>query len=189
MEIDNSNISFNFEIFKGCSDVVLSSIKGFRLSALKRTVEDVTVSLDRSLPFQPASTGILRDKVVVISGASRGIGEAIAVRCAREGAKVCVLARSQYNNDYRRVGTIHEVVGKINAAGGQGLAIATDLTKEKDILRAVKTIVDHFGGIDVLVNNASVLFNVPTPQLSQNHFDVLLGTGMLHIAFQPSTPT
>ncbi|MGW5384402.1 SDR family NAD(P)-dependent oxidoreductase [Nocardia sp. NPDC003963] len=98
-------------------------------------------------------------KVAFVAGASRGIGAAIAAGLAARGAAVAVAARSE---DTGRVpGTIHEVAARIAAAGGRALAVPCDVTDEESVRAAVTATVTEFGGIDILVANAGVLWLGP----------------------------
>ena len=90
----------------------------------------------------------LKGKTVFITGASRGIGEAIALRLAKEGANIAIVAKSE-TEDPRLGGTIYSVAEKVNAAGGKGLAIKCDIRDEEQILLAVQKAVTEFGGIDI----------------------------------------
>ncbi len=98
----------------------------------------------------------LRDKVVFITGSSRGIGREIALRCAREGAKVVITGKTAEPHA-RLPGTIHSVAEEAVRAGGQSLAIRLDVRDDQAIEAAVLQTVEKFGGIDVLVNNASAI--------------------------------
>ncbi len=91
----------------------------------------------------------LAEKVALVTGAGNGVGAAAARRFAEEGAAVVLLGRRQQALD--------GVAESIRADGGQALAIAADITVEQEVCEAVKTVVDHFGGLDVLVNNANAL--------------------------------
>lgn len=97
----------------------------------------------------------LRGQVALITGASRGIGKRTALALARRGVKVVVAARST-SGDGELAGTIGETVREIESIGGEALAVATDLSKEGDLEQLVRSAVDRFGGIDILVNNAAV---------------------------------
>src|SRR5437868_4903663 len=88
----------------------------------------------------------LKDKVAIVTGASRGIGEAIALGYAHEGAKLVLAARSADD--------ITRVADQITAMGGEALAVVTDVTDEESVKRMVQAALDRFGRIDVLVNNA-----------------------------------
>jgi citronellol/citronellal dehydrogenase len=98
----------------------------------------------------------LRDKVVLITGSSRGIGREIALRCARDGAKVIITGKTAEPHP-KLPGTIHSVAGEVEAAGGQALAIQLDVREEQAIRSAVEQTVERFGGLDILVNNASAI--------------------------------
>ena len=98
----------------------------------------------------------LRDKVVFITGSSRGIGREIALRCARDGAKVVITGKTAEPHP-KLPGTIHSVAAEVGAAGGQALAIQLDVRDEQAIQSAVAQAVERFGGIDILVNNASAI--------------------------------
>ena len=91
---------------------------------------------------------MLQDQVIVVTGASRGIGRAIAIACAREGAQVVVAARNE--------GLLEEVVQEIASLGGQALAIRTDVTDESQVARMVARTLDRFGAVTGLVNSAGV---------------------------------
>jgi citronellol/citronellal dehydrogenase len=113
-----------------------------------------------------------KGKTAFITGASRGIGEAIALRLAREGANVVVVAKS-IKEDPRLGGTIHSVAQKVNDAGGRGLAVQCDIRDEEEILRAIQQAITVFGGIDILVNNASAISLSSTEQTETKRFDLV----------------
>ena len=98
----------------------------------------------------------LRGKTLFITGASRGIGKAIALRAARDGANIVIAAKTTVAHP-KLPGTIHTAAGDVEAAGGKALAVAVDVREEADIDRAVEQAVATFGGIDILVNNASAI--------------------------------
>jgi len=108
----------------------------------------------------------LAGKVALVTGASRGIGRAVAVALAREGCAVACAARATDAAPVRLPGTIDEAVRDIEAVGGTGLAVPTDLSREDDVVRMVRTTLEHFGRLDVLVNNAAITFlgDVDIPQ-------------------------
>ena len=99
----------------------------------------------------------LSGKTLFITGASRGIGRAIALRAARDGANIAIVAKSAVPNP-KLPGTIHSVAEEVMAAGGQALALKCDIRVEEEVQAAVATTVDAFGGIDILVNNASAIW-------------------------------
>ena len=96
----------------------------------------------------------LRGKVVVITGASRGIGNAIALSFARRGANVVIAART-VDHDSKLPGTLGETLSEIEALGAGALAVPTDLANEGDLKRLIEAAAERFGGVDVLVNNAA----------------------------------
>jgi citronellol/citronellal dehydrogenase len=101
-------------------------------------------------------TGALEGKVAFVAGASRGIGATIAAALAREGAAVAVAARSERED--KMPGTIHTVAKRITAAGGHALPVRCDVTSEESVDAAVARTVSEFGGIDILIANAGVLW-------------------------------
>jgi citronellol/citronellal dehydrogenase len=114
----------------------------------------------------------LAGKTLLITGASRGIGRAIALRAARDGAAVAVLGKTNHP-DKRLPGTVVQTVQEIEASGGRGLACITDIRFEEQILEAVGQCVDTFGGIDILVNNASAIFLAGTLQTPAKRYDLM----------------
>ncbi|MGX6509367.1 SDR family oxidoreductase [Rhodococcus sp. SJ-2] len=114
----------------------------------------------------------LRDRTMVVSGASRGIGLAIAVAAAAQGANVVLLAKTGEPHPKLK-GTVHTAVADIEAAGGKAVAIVGDVRKEEDVQRAVDTAVERFGGIDMCVNNASAIGTEPTEHLSAKKYDLM----------------
>ncbi|MFI2557034.1 SDR family oxidoreductase [Nocardia farcinica] len=114
----------------------------------------------------------LTDRTMVVSGASRGIGLAIAVAAARQGANIVLLAKTAEPHP-KLPGTVHTAVTEIEAAGGKAVAVVGDVRREDDVRRAARTAVDHFGGIDICVNNASAIALEPTGQLSAKKFDLM----------------
>jgi citronellol/citronellal dehydrogenase len=100
----------------------------------------------------------LEGRVAIVTGASRGVGAAAAVALAEAGAMVACAARATDANPLRLPGTINETVGRITDAGGDALAVPTNLAHEDDAERMVAATVEHFGRLDVLVNNAAITF-------------------------------
>jgi len=101
---------------------------------------------------------IKSSRVCIVTGASRGIGRAIALGFARGGADVVVAARTEVQKDERLPGTIHTTAEEIRALGRRALAVKTDVSKEEDVDRMVARTMEEFGRIDVLVHNAAVAF-------------------------------
>src|SRR5262245_44758158 len=113
--------------------------------------------------------GRLSGRTIVMSGGSRGIGLAILVAAAREGANAVILAKTD-QPDPRLPGTVHTAVAEIEAAGGKAQAVVGDVRNEDDVRRAVATAVETFGGVDFCVNNASALNKSGTERLPMKRF-------------------
>ena len=113
------------------------------------------------------------DRTLVISGASRGIGLAIALGAARRGANIVLLAKTAEPHP-KLPGTVHTAVAEIEAAGGKGVAVVGDVRNEDDVQRTVDTAVEHFGGVDIAVNNASAIATEPTEMLAAKKFDLMM---------------
>jgi citronellol/citronellal dehydrogenase len=119
----------------------------------------------------------LAGKTLFITGASRGIGREIALRAARDGARVAIAAKTVEPHP-RLKGTIHTVAAEIEAAGGKALAIALDVRDEAAIAKAVARTAAEFGGIDILVNNASAISLTPTLETPARRFDLMMGVNV-----------
>ena len=117
--------------------------------------------------------GSLDGKVAVVTGASRGIGEAVARRFATEGAAVAVVARTERQRDERLPGTIHETVERIRSAGGRAVAVAADLSVRDDRARIVPTVEAELGPVDILVNNAAVTFFIPVADFPEKRYRLM----------------
>jgi NAD(P)-dependent dehydrogenase (short-subunit alcohol dehydrogenase family) len=120
-----------------------------------------------------AGPGLFTDRTVVVSGGSRGIGLAIALGAARHGANVVLLAKTAEPHP-KLPGTVHTAVAEVEAAGGKGAAVVGDVRKEEDVARAIDTAVERFGGVDIVINNASAIATEPTDQLSAKKFDLMM---------------
>lgn len=114
----------------------------------------------------------MQNKTVFITGASRGIGKAMALRLAKEGANIVIAAKS-VEEDPRLGGTIYSAAEEVEAAGGKALAIQLDIRFEDQIQSAVHKAVDTFGGIDVLINNASAIQLTNTENTESKRFDLM----------------
>jgi citronellol/citronellal dehydrogenase len=116
----------------------------------------------------------LKGKTLFITGGSRGIGLAIAVRAAQDGANVAIAAKTAAPNP-KLPGTIFSAVEEIEKAGGKGLPITCDIRDEQQLAAAVKQTADTFGGIDILVNNASAINLTGTLQTDMKRYDLMNG--------------
>src|SRR5687768_1114885 len=114
----------------------------------------------------------LAGKTLFITGASRGIGKAIALRAARDGANVVVAAKTSEPHP-KLPGTIHSAAEEIEAAGGRALALMVDIRDEAQVETAVARAVERFGGIDILVNNASAIALTGTLATPMKRFDLM----------------
>ncbi|MBI4850248.1 MAG: NAD(P)-dependent oxidoreductase [Acidobacteria bacterium] len=114
----------------------------------------------------------LKGKTLFITGASRGIGKAIAIRAAQDGANIVIAAKTAEEHP-KLPGTIYTAAKEIEEAGGQALACVVDIRLEDQIQDAVKQAVDKFGGIDILVNNASAISLTGTLETSMKKYDLM----------------
>jgi citronellol/citronellal dehydrogenase len=117
--------------------------------------------------------GALEGRVALVTGASRGIGAAIAQRFAAEGAQVAVTARTVDPTDQRLPGTIGETVDLITTAGGRAAAFRADLARPEERTRLVEEVGSAFGRIDVLVNNAAVTYFTPVREFTARRFALM----------------
>jgi len=115
----------------------------------------------------------LKDKVLFITGASRGIGKAIAIRAARDGAMIAIAAKTSEPHP-KLDGTIHTAAEEIRAAGGKALPIVTDVRSQESVASAVEKTLKEFGKIDILINNASAISLTPTTATEMKRFDLML---------------
>ncbi|HVZ43572.1 MAG TPA: NAD(P)-dependent oxidoreductase [Ramlibacter sp.] len=116
----------------------------------------------------------LTGKTLFITGASRGIGLAIAKRAAADGANIVVIAKTTEPHP-KLPGTIYTAADEIRAAGGQALPLAVDIRDEEAVLDAVRQAVETFGGIDILVNNASAISLTDTEHTPMKRYDLMNG--------------
>jgi citronellol/citronellal dehydrogenase len=119
----------------------------------------------------------LAGKTLFITGASRGIGKAIALRAARDGANIVIAAKTTESHP-KLPGTIHSAAEEIEAAGGKALAVQVDIRDEAQIADGVARAVECFGGIDILVNNASAISLTGTLETPMKRFDLMMGVNM-----------
>ena len=119
----------------------------------------------------------LRHKTLFISGASRGIGKAIALRAAKDGANIIIAAKSTTPHP-QLGGSIFEAAEEITAAGGQALPLEVDIRNEEQIADAVAKAVAHFGGIDAVINNASAINLTDTAHTAMKRFDLMMSVNM-----------
>jgi citronellol/citronellal dehydrogenase len=122
-------------------------------------------------------TRSLQGKTLFITGASRGIGLAIALRAAADGANVVLVAKTTEPNP-RLPGTLYSAADEVVAAGGQALPVPTDIRDEDAVAAAVAAAVARFGGIDILVNNASAISLTPTAATPMKRFDLMFGVNV-----------
>lgn len=120
---------------------------------------------------------LLAGKVIFITGASRGIGRAIAIRAARDGARIAVVAKTLEPHP-KLPGTIHSVAEEIRVAGGEALPIVCDVRFEDQVGSAIDQVVRAWGGIDVLVNNASAIHLSSTAQTEMKKFDLMFSVNV-----------
>ncbi len=114
----------------------------------------------------------LKDRTLFISGGSRGIGLAIAKRAAQDGANIIIAAKTAEPHP-KLQGTIYTAAEEIEAAGGKALPVVCDIRSEEQVAAAVEQGADHFGGIDICVNNASAIALTPTLQTPMKRFDLM----------------
>ncbi len=118
--------------------------------------------------------GVLAGQVAVVTGASRGIGEAIARRFAMEGAKVVVSARTVEAEDHYLPGTITDTVNRINAAGGDAIAVRADLASAIDRAGLIDAAMKAYGAVDILVNNAAITYFIPVEDFPEKRFRLMM---------------
>jgi citronellol/citronellal dehydrogenase len=119
-----------------------------------------------------AMSGDLKNKTLFVTGASRGIGLAIALRAARDGANVAIAAKTAEPHP-KLPGTIHMAAAEIEAAGGKALPLVVDVRDEESVQAAVAATVERFGGIDICVNNASAISLTSTEATEMKRWDLM----------------
>jgi NAD(P)-dependent dehydrogenase (short-subunit alcohol dehydrogenase family) len=129
--------------------------------------------------------GALKGKVALVTGASRGIGEAIAARLAMEGARVACSARTAEEGESRLPGTLQATVERIRRAGGEAVAIKADLAQSADRERLVAAVEDALGPVDILINNAAITYFMPIAEFTDKRFGLMMEVQVhapLHLA-------
>jgi citronellol/citronellal dehydrogenase len=121
-------------------------------------------------PYRP--TGSLRGRTILISGGSRGIGLAIAIRAAADGASIVLMAKTGEPHP-KLEGTVYTAAEQVVAAGGQALPLVGDVRRDEDVERAVAAAVERFGGIDVVINNASAIDLSRTDAVDMKKYDLM----------------
>src|ERR1700709_1821448 len=116
----------------------------------------------------------LKGKTLFISGGSRGIGLAIALRAARDGANVAIAAKTAEPHPKLK-GTIYTAADEVRAAGGKALPVLCDIRDEAQVMAAIDQTVAEFGGIDVCVNNASAISLTNSQMTDMKRFDLMMG--------------
>jgi citronellol/citronellal dehydrogenase len=116
--------------------------------------------------------GSLKGRTLFISGASRGIGHAIAMRAARDGANIAIAAKTVEPHP-KLEGTIHSAAADIEAAGGRALPLLCDVRDEEQVAAAIAATIQAFGGLDIVVNNASAISLTPTLATPMKRFDLM----------------
>src|SRR5271166_6113099 len=146
---------------------------GSRLKGVKAR-STPTCEPEWSAPSNRSNDMSLSGKTIFISGGSRGIGLAIALRAARDGANIALAAKTAEPHA-KLEGTIHTAAEEINQAGGRALPLVVDIRDEKRVAEAVKETADTFGGIDILVNNASAIRTTGTLETPVSRYDLMHG--------------
>ena len=118
----------------------------------------------------------VKGKTIIITGASRGVGRAIALKCAADGANIVLAAKSVAEG--KLPGTIHSVAEEVRAAGGQALPLQVDVRFEDQVCAMVEATVSKFGGIDVLINNAGAIWLKPLIETPPKKMDLVMGVNV-----------
>jgi citronellol/citronellal dehydrogenase len=119
----------------------------------------------------------LQDRVALVTGASRGVGRAVAIALAQAGVDVACAARATDDSPLKLPGTIDETVRHVEEAGRRGLAVPTNLASEAEVERMVRGTIDHFGRLDILINNAAITFPGDL-QLPMKRYDLIMAVNL-----------
>ena len=119
----------------------------------------------------------LRGRVALVTGASRGIGKALALRLAREGANIVVASKSEQSTE-RLPGSVHETADEIRALGRRAIAIPTDVRDDDAVRKMIERTIADFGRLDILVNNAGAIWLEPVLQTPAKRFDLVMGVNV-----------
>jgi len=119
----------------------------------------------------------LKGKTLFITGASRGIGKAIALKAAKDGTNIAVVAKTKEPHP-KLLGTVYTAVEEIISVGGNALPLITDIRFEQQVKTAVEAIFDEFGGIDILINNASAINLSPTLEIEMKRYDLMFSVNV-----------
>jgi citronellol/citronellal dehydrogenase len=130
-----------------------------------------------SIAMRTTPERTLKGKTLFVTGASRGIGLAIATRAANDGANIVLVAKTTLPNP-KLPGTLYSAAAEIEAAGGQALAVPCDIRDDTRVAAAVTAGIERFGGIDILVNNASAISLTPTTATPMKRFDLVFGVNV-----------
>lgn len=120
----------------------------------------------------------LQGKVAIVTGSSRGLGRAIALNFAREGADIVVASLGTDEGNPRLPGTIQETTEQIRELGRRALPVTCDVTKEESVINMVEQALNEFGTIDILMNNAGIAFWAPTVDLAARRFDLVMAVNV-----------
>jgi NAD(P)-dependent dehydrogenase (short-subunit alcohol dehydrogenase family) len=120
----------------------------------------------------------LVDKIAIVTGASRGLGKAMAIELAREGASVAVAARTVEAGKGPLPGTIHETVNEIQKLGGKAMAVRCDVSKEEDVALMVDQVEREYGAVDIMVNNAGVTTPESFLKLTTKKWDLVMNVNL-----------
>jgi NAD(P)-dependent dehydrogenase (short-subunit alcohol dehydrogenase family) len=118
--------------------------------------------------------GSLKGRVALVTGASRGIGEAIAARLAMEGAKIVISARTEREGDSKLPGTLNDTLARLKKAGAEAILIRADLAQAGERERLVEKAIAAFGPVDILVNNAAITFFMPVADFTDKRYGLML---------------